>query len=946
MVELDNLTVMLDSGREITSESSPAGLRAVQELEALSGLGSSDLLESSSAAEPGLASEEESAESWARSLAASLLATGKEENCAQIVMEAAERLKQDEAGELTEKLELTENQLEIAEEVRKQLLREPPSRFDLPPPPQGCESREARAARLPLVAALDEVRWDGRVGLGSSEAARELATQESSDKRARPSSMTLSALLEAAKTSNSMTLGSSEVNVQGVADVAWLARPGDLLVLKWPSDDELARYMVVDSLSDGLRRGISAACLLSDASPEEAQKLFQELKPEGLETLAVLPSNSSGSAPSVASCLAKAFYGRPKSTDTKAGQVIAVVGSIEAEVRAAAWYLAGLLDLQGVQGTSLLSHRCSLLEHNTFEVGSPLTPCVVQEFLLSLSEPTSEVRIVEVLPSAHEDAFDLVDFDLTLVLSTSPDSKDWPLRSRVIQQTPAGQVVSDWADGSFPGARFFLQLPARREGKDFAGQASKKNLTELAKRLDLEELSPSQLLRALGLSSWSRFEHAAEQAFNENREQAMAELNKNTKAVLLQMLADLGINEKSSLRKKDLIEKLLEARSQAEGGGGSEEEAEEGFVPAPMMSVEMPQADDPTTTFGTVERGTTPGHLQLWLTLPGESSGATVQLPLMGASSATGAMAAIAAFLALSEQTGRRQKSPEEDLEWLRSSLPNVLPPPGALEVLAVSNDKSTPGAIGVLQEASSPREVREALQQVREWMHLGSDDSKEVPELTAVFGCQGETLRGDRAKYGWALAEFCDRVILTTDQPRAEPPLQVLEDVLEAMKGRADVEGPYSRPSTMGLLRAPPATGAVPMREVHVVADRCDAVKLGACCSSRESQPGILVFFGSSFQDVQKAADEDGEVRNWLCNDRMLLQEALAVASQLVARHPTDVLDISHVPWGTDVSPGRPWNKAATDRKAPTLPGRSLDWTYDLLAASDKDQDRFQPRL
>jgi UDP-N-acetylmuramoyl-L-alanyl-D-glutamate--2,6-diaminopimelate ligase len=59
--------------------------------------------------------------------------------------------------------------------------------------------------------------------------------------------------------------------------------------------------------------------------------------------------------------------------------------------------------------------------------------------------------------------------------------------------------------------------------------------------------------------------------------------------------------------------------------------------------------------------------------------------------------------------------------------------------------------------------------------------------ELILVFGCGGDRDRGKRPLMGLAAAG-CDRVILTSDNPRTEDPLQILNDVMVGLqKGNAN---------------------------------------------------------------------------------------------------------------------------------------------------------------
>ena len=54
---------------------------------------------------------------------------------------------------------------------------------------------------------------------------------------------------------------------------------------------------------------------------------------------------------------------------------------------------------------------------------------------------------------------------------------------------------------------------------------------------------------------------------------------------------------------------------------------------------------------------------------------------------------------------------------------------------------------------------------------------------MTVVFGCPGLRDRSKRAGMAAAVARYADRVILTSDNPREEPEMQIIGDALPGLE-------------------------------------------------------------------------------------------------------------------------------------------------------------------
>ncbi len=102
-------------------------------------------------------------------------------------------------------------------------------------------------------------------------------------------------------------------------------------------------------------------------------------------------------------------------------------------------------------------------------------------------------------------------------------------------------------------------------------------------------------------------------------------------------------------------------------------------------------------------------------------------------------------------------------------------PVPGRLERVGGGSQP-----LVVIDYAHTPDALEKALEALRPTVAAGH-------RLICVFGCGGDRDAGKRPLMGQAAARLADHVIVTSDNPRGEDPLAIIEQILEGMSDRAE---------------------------------------------------------------------------------------------------------------------------------------------------------------
>jgi UDP-N-acetylmuramoyl-L-alanyl-D-glutamate--2,6-diaminopimelate ligase len=116
------------------------------------------------------------------------------------------------------------------------------------------------------------------------------------------------------------------------------------------------------------------------------------------------------------------------------------------------------------------------------------------------------------------------------------------------------------------------------------------------------------------------------------------------------------------------------------------------------------------------------------------------------------------------------------DVEVVASGLRSVAPIPGRFEVVTAANGDDLDFTV-VVDYAHTPDGIEEVLKSARS---VGTPGAA----ITIVFGCGGDRDREKRPEMGDVAGRLADRVVVTSDNPRNEDPVSIIDDI---MSGVAD---------------------------------------------------------------------------------------------------------------------------------------------------------------
>ena len=107
-----------------------------------------------------------------------------------------------------------------------------------------------------------------------------------------------------------------------------------------------------------------------------------------------------------------------------------------------------------------------------------------------------------------------------------------------------------------------------------------------------------------------------------------------------------------------------------------------------------------------------------------------------------------------------------EDAEQVLIDLSAIPAPPGRFQTVSGPNKQ-----FAVIDYAHTPDALMNVLSTLKEIRTRNES-------LVTVFGCGGDRDKGKRPEMGRVAASYSDRIVLTSDNPRSEDPLQIIQEI------------------------------------------------------------------------------------------------------------------------------------------------------------------------
>ena len=117
---------------------------------------------------------------------------------------------------------------------------------------------------------------------------------------------------------------------------------------------------------------------------------------------------------------------------------------------------------------------------------------------------------------------------------------------------------------------------------------------------------------------------------------------------------------------------------------------------------------------------------------------------------------------------------------------------------------------------------------------------------IISIFGCGGNRDKGKRSKMGKIVEKFSDEILITTDNPRFEDPIDIYKDITSGISNR---------------------------KKTSFIPDREKAIKEGLKILSRQKKDSVLLIAGKGHENYQEIKGE-----RFPLNDKNILKDLISV--------------------------------------------------------------------
>lgn len=171
-------------------------------------------------------------------------------------------------------------------------------------------------------------------------------------------------------------------------------------------------------------------------------------------------------------------------------------------------------------------------------------------------------------------------------------------------------------------------------------------------------------------------------------------------------------------------------------------------------------------------------------------------------------------------------------LDIIKAGIEKACPIPGRLEFIP-----NKAGKFVFVDYAHTPDALEHVLSSLK------SIKDNKIGRIICVFGCGGDRDRGKRPRMGEIAGRFCDLIIITSDNPRTEDPMEIISLIIKGIKQTALKE--YDPKKLVNSFRE---------KGYVIEPDRRKAIKLGITSAD---QGDIILIAGKGHETYQLIGDE-----------------------------------------------------------------------------------------